>query len=346
MAPLPFEVGKEVLQIVHEALNNVRKHAGISSAQVVVLQQEVALHVLVADSGAGFALAEGDGKAASEQGEGHFGLQIMADRAAAIDASLKITSKPGAGTQVLLRVPLSDVQLPQAQPDVAWSKRLLSLRVLLADDHPLFVEGLSNMLAARGVQVVGRAANGLEAQEMARILRPEVILMDIHMPHCDGVTAISAIKAELPGTKIIVLTVGAEHDKLFQALRAGASGYLLKSLHSDTFFALLADALRGEIVLSQGLAQQALNELTPFLHSAQLPLAIEPPAATLSNPLLNLSPRQRDILERTAQGSTYKEIAAALFISESTVKYHMGQTIELLQVANRRQAIALVRQSH
>jgi two-component system NarL family response regulator len=167
----------------------------------------------------------------------------------------------------------------------------------------------------------------------------------MNMPRCDGLEATALIKAELPQTKIIMLTVAADQEKLFQALRAGASGYLLKSLDSSEFFQLLSEAMHGEIVLSQGLAEQALSE---FARRASMAPTDASPVGTLArpaDPLLTLSSRQRDILERAARGSTYKEIASALFLSEATVKYHMGQIIELLQVENRREAIALARQA-
>jgi two-component system NarL family response regulator len=169
--------------------------------------------------------------------------------------------------------------------------------------------------------------------------------MDMNMPRCDGLEATALIKAELPQIKVIMLTVAADQEKLFQALRAGASGYLLKSLDSSEFFQLLAEAMHGEIVLSQGLAKQALSE---FARRASLAPRDASPAGASSQPvnlLMTLSPRQSEILERAARGSTYKEIASALFLSEATVKYHMGQIIELLQVENRREAIALAREA-
>lgn len=342
LAPNPFApaVGNEVLHIVQEALNNVRKYARVRSAQVVVFQSNGHIMVIVADNGAGF--DPGD-PAASSTTDGKFGLQIMAERAEAIGARLDVRSAPGAGTQVVVRAPAGDRPTAPAAP--VLDEAVLGLRVLLVDDHPLFLDGMRNMLTARGMQVIGAAHDGDDAQELARQLHPDVILMDMNMPRCDGLAATAQIKAELPDIKIIILTVAADQEKLFQALQAGASGYLLKSLDSDEFFQLLHEAVHGEIVLSQGLAEQAMREFARRSAASphdDLPTASPPQAA---DRLRGLSNRQRDILQRAAEGSTYKEIAAALFLSEATVKYHMGQIIELLQVENRREAIALARQA-
>jgi two-component system NarL family response regulator len=188
------------------------------------------------------------------------------------------------------------------------------------------------MLGARGVQVVGSARDGLEAQEMARRLRPDVILMDIRMPRCDGLEATRRIKIEMPEIKIVMLTVAAEDETLFAALKNGASGYLLKSLESHKFFDLLSDLQRGEVVLAPGLAARLLTEFAQPAAEDKMPTEGESSAP--------LTQRQLEILRRVAQGVTYKEIAAALYLSERTVKYHMGRILEQLQLQSRAEAIA------
>jgi PAS domain S-box-containing protein len=340
-APFTPAVRQQVLQIILEALNNIHKHAAVSTAHVILEQAADHLSVTIADSGRGF-VTSATHLFAPQQGS--FGLRIMGERAALINASLQIESAPGAGTQVLVRVPVQVAALRDLE-GVLPEPMMHTLRVLLVDDHPLFREGMRNMLAVRGVHVVGVAQHGLEAQALARELRPDIILMDMHMPECDGITATQQIKAELPDTKIIMLTVAAEQDQLFRALKAGASGYLLKNLDSNAFFQLLLDATRGEVVLSRELASQTLHE---FSQSSAVPFGGDQhtPAQGISDHearLFVLSARQRSILEQVAAGATYKQIAANLFISEATVKYHMGQIVELLQVANRREAIALAR---
>lgn len=347
LAPDPFSpaVGREVLRIIQEALNNVRKHARVATAQVILVPAEDHVAVIVADSGAGFDVEGASEPEAPGAVTGSFGLRMMRERAEAIGASLQVRSAPGAGAQVTVRVPVGDGAPSRPVPLAMEDAAVVGLRVLLVDDHPLFLDGMRNMLTVRGVEVIGVALDGIEAQDLARELQPDVILMDMNMPRCDGLEATALIKAELPQIKIIMLTVAAEQEKLFQALRAGASGYLLKSLDSSEFFQLLSEAMQGEIVLSQGLAEKALREFAQRSTTAARVAPSSTDDAQPLDPLLNLSARQRDILERAAMGSTYKEIAAALFISEATVKYHMGQIIELLQVENRREAIALARQA-
>ncbi len=110
------------------------------------------------------------------------------------------------------------------------------MKVLLVDDHALFLEGIRNLLLARGIEVVGTAGDGLQALERARALRPDVILMDVQMPRCDGLAATRLIKAELPDVKIVMLTVSEEDENLFEAVKSGASGYLLKSLDAHDIF--------------------------------------------------------------------------------------------------------------
>ncbi len=133
------------------------------------------------------------------------------------------------------------------------------MNVLLVDDHPLFLDGLKNLLTSHGVQVVGWRATGWR-RWTRRALRPEVILMDIHMPQLDGLAALRLIKAELPEIKIVMLTMSAEDKDLFEAIKSGACGYLLKTQDTDEFFELLQDVARGEVALSPGLAVRIHSE--------------------------------------------------------------------------------------
>ncbi len=133
---------------------------------------------------------------------------------------------------------------------------------MLADDHPLFLDGLKNLLSAHGVKVLGTARDGLEALEKARSLRPDVILMDIQMPRCDGLCATRLIKAELPEIKIVMLTMSSDDDDLFEAIKCGACGYLLKTQDTEEFFGHLAALEHGEPPLSPGLAARILRQLS------------------------------------------------------------------------------------
>ncbi|MBN1137972.1 MAG: response regulator transcription factor [Anaerolineae bacterium] len=211
------------------------------------------------------------------------------------------------------------------------------MKVLLVDDHPLFLEGLRNLLTARGVEVVGMAGDGLEALDQVRKLHPDTILMDVKMPRCDGVAATRLIKAEFPEIKIVILTVFEEDGILFEAIRSGASGYLHKSLDAKEFMEILSSLERGEAPLSPGLSTRILEEF------AQQTSQAEPSAAAEASPSdwqPVLTTRQVQILTLVAQGLTYKQIGATLCLSERTVKYHMGEVLTRLHLRSRAEAIA------
>jgi DNA-binding NarL/FixJ family response regulator len=210
------------------------------------------------------------------------------------------------------------------------------MRILLVDDHPLFLDGLKTLLTVRGLEVVGIARDGLEAVEKARGLKPEIILMDIEMPRLDGLGATRLIKAEQPDVKIVMLTMSASHDDLFEAIKSGASGYLLKAEDTDRFFELLSGLMRGEVPLSPAFAGRVLEELVQRRADQKSIEQAEKEAASLT-------PRQIEVLTLVAQGLTYKEVAARLFLTEPTIKYHMGEIIERLHLENRRQVIEYAR---
>jgi len=230
--------------------------------------------------------------------------------------------------------------MPDSPPSP--SSALSHLRVLLVDDHALFLEGLRNLLALKNIEVLGTASDGLEALEKARSLRPDLILMDVQMPRCDGLAATRLIKAELPGIKIVMLTMSEDDRDLFEAVKSGASGYLLKKLKPEPFFALLADLQAGLLPLSPGLGARLLDEFTRLSTPASPPPYGE--AEMKSQQESQLSPRQMQILTLVAQGQTYHQVAEILSISEPTVKYHMGEIIDRLHLENREQVIAYAAQ--
>jgi DNA-binding NarL/FixJ family response regulator len=212
-------------------------------------------------------------------------------------------------------------------------ERLKTLKILLVDDHPLFLEGIRNLLTARGLQVVGTAGDGLEALAKARALRPNLILMDVQMPRCNGLAATRMIKAEMPDVKIVMLSVSEDDADLFEALRSGACGYLLKNLDARVFFDLLERVIQDEAALAPGMTVKVLAE---FARQAGGPAAVSPE----SSPAPTLSSRQMEILTLAAQGLTYKEVGEALCLSERTVKYHVGEILKRLHLKNRAQLIA------
>ncbi len=205
------------------------------------------------------------------------------------------------------------------------------MKVLLADDHPLFLDGLRNLLTAHGIEVLGTARNGREALEAARTLHPEVILMDVHMPQLDGLAALRLIKAELPEIRIVMLTMVVEDEVLFEAIRSGASGYLLKTQDTDEFFMLLQHVARGEVALSPGLAARILAE---FGRQANAAPSLDDKAQPVT-----LTVREVEVLQLVGQGLTYKEVGARLCLSERTIKYHMGEIVGRLHLKNRAEAV-------
>jgi two-component system NarL family response regulator len=219
---------------------------------------------------------------------------------------------------------------------------LSKLRMLLADDHRLFLEGLQNLLESEGIQVIGIAHDGLEALAKARRLKPNVILMDINMPNCNGVAATRLIKAEMPDVKIVMLTMSEDEDDLFNAIRSGASGYLLKNLNADSFFDYLEDLQEGQPPFSPGLAEKILKafstqETRPVGEDAKEKISDKAPQNACVE---QLSPRQTQVLTLVAQGQTYREVATTLNLSERTVKYHMGEILNCLHLQNRAEVIA------
>jgi len=211
------------------------------------------------------------------------------------------------------------------------------MKVLLVDDHPLFLDGLKNLLTGRGVHVAGTARDGWEALEKARSLRPDVILMDIEMPGCDGLAATRLIKAEMPEAKIVMLTMSSEDEDLFEAIRSGACGYLLKTLDTEQFVARLLEAEQGEAPLAPGLAARILRHFGQQAGEARITRDLpqrEP-----------LTGRELEVLTLVAQGLTYAEAGAQLHLSERTIKYHMAEMIGRLQLENRAQVIEYARRA-
>ncbi len=203
------------------------------------------------------------------------------------------------------------------------------MRVLLADDHPLFRDGVRSLLEARGVEVVGEVNDGQEAVEAALRLQPDVVLMDIMMPRLDGLEATRLIKARLPDVKIVMLTVSDEDRTVFEAIKSGAQGYLLKNLQTNEFFDLLSGIERGEAPISKGLAGRILDEFArDRAERSEQSLQEE------------LTDRELEVLRCVSGGASNREVAAVLRISENTVKFHMRNILEKLHLRSRAEVIA------
>ena len=225
----------------------------------------------------------------------------------------------------------------------------MALRVALVDDHRLMREGVKELLTRRGVQVVGEGGTGHDAVRLAQELRPDVLLLDLGMPGLDGLEATRLIQAADPAQAIVILTASESESDLFEAVRSGARGYLLKSHDPEQFVTSLESAARGEAVLTPSLASKILQELArgsttgdtasapghglPALGSVRSappePLEVEP-----------LTPREHDVLDQVAHGATNREIAASLIVSENTVKYHLKNILQKLHLRNRAEVVA------
>ena len=204
-----------------------------------------------------------------------------------------------------------------------------NIRVLIVDDHDLFRDGIASLLRARNYDVVGEASDGLEAVERARELKPDIVLMDIRMPKVGGLEATRLLKAEMPEVKVVMLTVSDDEEDLFEAIKSGAQGYLLKKLKADMFFDLLAGVTQGEAPISPLMAAKMLEEF-----------AGRPGRGDSKQEHEGLTSRELEVLSLVAQGKTNKEIAEGLVISESTAKYHLRNILDKLHLENRAQVAA------
>lgn len=203
-------------------------------------------------------------------------------------------------------------------------------RILLVDDHVLFRKGMARLIDSQpDFEVIAEAEDGYEAVQSARRFKPDLILMDIHMPGCDGHEATRLIVNEWPEAQIVMLTVSDDDQDLFTAIRNGALGYLVKKIEPEELFARLRGVAQGEAPVSRIMASRILREF------ARLGTESPPPDSTRS-----LTPRERQVLRLVSKGLTNKEIGAQLHIAENTVKNHLRNILEKLHLQNRAQAAA------
>lgn len=207
-------------------------------------------------------------------------------------------------------------------------------RILLVDDHELFREGLAGLINGQpDLTVVGQAGDGLEALTMARDLQPDLIVMDINMPICDGLEATRLIRETLPEVRIVMLTVHDKDEKLFAAIKAGANGYMLKDTNSVDFLQGVRGALGGEATLPPKLASSLIDEFARLAAQSgqQIPPDEDP----------DLTPRELEVLNLIATGASNQEISTTLSISLHTVKSHVRNILAKLHAINRRHAARL-----
>ena len=204
-----------------------------------------------------------------------------------------------------------------------------TIRIMIVDDHTVVRDGLSAMLGRQeDFTVVGEAENGLEAIEKTKDLNPDVILMDLRMPELTGVEAMRRIREDDPDAKFIVLTTFDSDEYIFDAIEAGAKGYLLKDASRDDLFKAVRAVHRGESLIEPGVAAKILDRLAQLSRRSAEPSSID-----------GLSERELEVLQLMAKGSANKEIAASLSISESTVKTHVANIFQKLEVNHHTEAV-------
>jgi DNA-binding NarL/FixJ family response regulator len=213
----------------------------------------------------------------------------------------------------------------------------MAIRVLLVDDQALFREGLETLLSVhRDIEVVGQACNGRQAVDIAADVRPDVVLMDVRMPVLDGVRATRRLKEGMPQCRVIVLTTFDDDEYVFDALRAGAAGYLLKDVASARLVEAIRATARGESILEPSVAAKVIAEFTRVSGMV--------PAAQMAEMVEPLSERELEILTLIARGASNREIGQRLFIAEGTVKNHVTRILAKLGVRDRTQAALKARE--
>jgi DNA-binding NarL/FixJ family response regulator len=210
------------------------------------------------------------------------------------------------------------------------------IRVLLVDDQTLVRQGIQMLLEIEAdIQVVGQAANGREALQLAEALRPDVVLMDVRMPEMDGVAATQAISARFPDTGVIILTTFEDDEFVFGGLEAGARGYLLKDISSEEMAQAIRKVAAGEALIQPSLTRKVLAEFSRLATAAEKS-ADKPLQPALVEPLTG---REQEVLCALAKGLSNREIARQLVITEGTVKNHVSSLIAKLEVRDRTQAV-------
>lgn len=203
-----------------------------------------------------------------------------------------------------------------------------SINILVVDDQRLFREGLVRLIESQpDMEVIALASDGREALQQARRFHPDVVLMDLQMPLMGGLESTKLLKEEFPDVKVIILTVSDAEDDVFEALKNGAVGYLMKSMRAETLYQKVRDSAQGEVVLSPLLASRVLGEF------ARLKCQQEKMTGGLSE-------REREVLKMVVEGKSNREIAESLFIAESTVKRHLHNMLDKLHAKNRAEAAA------
>ena len=316
--------------IAQEALSNVRHHSKAKRVTVDLSYDTDAVRLLVSDDGVGFDPSVSS-STPSPTGGG-FGMTSMRERARLIGGRIEVRSAPGMGTRVDAEVPYQQEQtsIPIWSPpetDVSQDVPLTDLiRVLMVDDHEVVRQGIRNMLEqTNGISVVGEAGDGEAAIEQIQTIHPDVVLMDIEMPKLDGVETVRKLRQLGLDTPVILLSVYAKDEYIFDGLRAGAKGYLMKDIGQAELVQAIKTVHEGGSLLQPVIASRLAERI-----------AIDEASG--------LSERQHEVLQLVASGMRNQEIADQLFLSIRTVKFHVENVYQKLGVRSRTEAIRVARE--
>jgi signal transduction histidine kinase/DNA-binding NarL/FixJ family response regulator len=315
-----------LLRIVQEALNNVRKHA---NAETVTMRLECGpkeVRLSVVDDGLGFDPEEPTGVLSASGG---FGLTSMQERARLVGGRVEVRSAPEVGTAVVVSLPLEPVEseLPPGAAATAnvEEKDRDRIRVLITDDHEVVRSGLRRMLdSIPDMEVVGEADSGDAALEEIARLAPDVVLLDLQMPGLDGVGTLRRLREEGSGVRVLLLSVFAKEEQVFEGIRAGARGYLVKDVTRDDLAQAIRTVHDGGSLIPPVVTDRLLEGLGPARSAA-------------------LTQREREVLRELATGARNQEIAQKLSLSTGTVKWHVGNLLGKLGVTTRTEAVDTAR---
>ena len=332
---LPAEIETVLFRVAQEALTNVRKHSHSRRVRVTLRRLGGSVYLEVQDGGRGFdGAVPPEGSAPGER----VGLCGMRERVTLLGGEFRIQSQLGAGTSVVAAIPLLDA-VPVHEKLVPSPRRETSppARLVVADDQAIVREGLRTLLASEpDFEVVGEATDGHEALELCRNLQPDLVLMDVMMPRMDGLAAIRTIRSEGCAASILVLSIHGDPDYLFEAVQAGASGYVIKDAGKRELIGAIRGALGGENPLNQRLAMQLLRRLAS---EGKRMTGSSPERGQQPEPLPEpLTPREVEVLRFVAQGQTNRQISQQLVVSPATVKIHVEHILKKLGVSDRTQA--------
>ena len=317
------DVETAAYRIAQECMSNIRKHSRARRVRASLSFGPDQMELTFNDNGVGFDCTELPGPTE----EGGFGLVSMSERAAMLGGSLEVQSGRGEGATVCLRLPY----VPPSAARPAWPSTdptgsRMAVRILLVDDHPLARQGIRRMMDGHPeIMVAGEAVDGEEAVHLYEQLRPDVVLMDLQMPRLNGIDALRALRELDSDARVIIVTAFTQDERLFEALKEGARGFILKDTEPDDLVSAIMAVYRGESLVQSNMALKLVDRFGKM--------------ARHETGLDELTEREREVLRLIFAGMRNKEIANALTISEQTIKFHIANIFHKLDVSSRTEAV-------